>query len=415
MAIDEHVKRLGNPDTLVEALKAAGSPGFSNFTAADFLRGLNLVLKNEEYRALFFKHISAADLVGLLKEPPVSLSYFETLQLMMLLPTPKILSFVFAAGTDAKSDLEGIINGIHSGGFNPSDRLHLELEYSRYATRFYSPFFETTIPFPYCDMPFESFAKLPFLDGQEVILTDRDYREAEKTAKEALSVLNFVKGKVSPAVPLMVIGNMRYGSLFVVKPIEDYLAELGVKVVHDEYVSSSDFDRTDKRVGDISKGTLDWIAENAPNVIVVDGTSNNHVFDEWEVGKPIDDAVRFPAAMLGYIYAFRDLNRYHELKVPHYELNFWAPEMRERVFVGEHEVRYKPVVGDGSRELTIVCSTSLGPESSHGYFDNPEKRARRFVLGFTSSGLKWRMAASTDDFVEAVQQHMKVVIAELLR
>lgn len=258
-------------------------------------------------------------------------------------------------------------------------------------------------------------------------LRKEEMRYAELTAREAAKVLNLVGSKVDGSTPTLVIANKRYGSYFVVPPIEDSLADIDVKVVH-EYVPSSGFIFHDMpSVRYISDETWEWIVQHNPNVFVVDGTS-----------QPISNGLtRFPAAMWGYINAFNAYNAACGIKHPNqyiefsahwesqklrrykpsngYRVGFWAPSMTPEIFIGG--CRFVPDLvkeeNGLTRDMTIVCSTSVGNGFSEGYFDDPERHMRHVKGHYNRYSRTYDAVEKI--FVGAVQRAIRKGIHEYLK
>ncbi|MBI2675548.1 MAG: hypothetical protein HYX24_03760 [Candidatus Aenigmarchaeota archaeon] len=382
------------------------------------LRRLNIILKDEKYRSLFFDSISDDRFVALMRNPPPSSSVFELLRSENLLPTPALLSFIEDGDGEGKTRLNKLREHIRHGNFNPSDPLHVELEYSRYRLGGLSAV-KKKLSDADSKLSIDDFRNLPRIAENGVVIGKRELEYAELTAREALNVFYLIlEKKTGKQAPLLVIGNSRYGSQFVVEPIQDLIMQNGVMVEH-EYIKSQDFYRSrfddeQKRhatAGHISVSAWKLIAEHNPDIIVVDGTQ----LPEHEM------STRFPAAMLGYINAFlaynaacgidvqkgldiAEVQKLKHLNPSHgYKISFWAPKLTERVFVGEYE--YRPQhTGEEDRELLLVCSTTQGKDYSQAYFDNPDEYIKDIRVGFTRKGISYAPVASDEETFVAVMQ-----------
>lgn len=411
-----YAQQLGNHPKVTGALAKAKARQHWQYTAADFLRRLVYALPDGPYRKSFFDAIQEGDLQHLLEHPPRSLTPLGVLPALQLLPTPSILKFVEDKGKEEiRHGLEERIRAIADGGFQLSDPLLMELEYSRLCL--------SKLPEELASwrrMSLDAFRKLPWIEGKELHLDADHYHYADLTAKEAATVFNLIVRKQEESdIPVLVIANMRYGSYFVIAPLEDRLAERGIKVVH-EYARSIDFDNKTSPFS-LSRGT--WIIEHHPNIFVIDGTRQSTK----------DDCTRFPAAMWGYVHAFvaynaacdhevtyaavsvdlRDYLRARKPSLP-YKIRFWAPERTNDFFIGRKRYVQHPEK-DEPREVTIA-SASLEKHGSAAWFDDPESEVKgNRCVGFTSHGLSWMpIAKSTEDFVAAIQGIIKERIAAYL-
>ncbi len=369
--------------------------------AADFLRRAAALVDDDAYGCGFKEGVVCEGLGMLLEDPSSRFRIFESLYSARILPTPAVVSFILQHNT---SVLESIIDSIKSGHFDGSD-LHKELEFSRYQMDGGS-------------ISFDSFRKLPEL-GQ-LNLGVVEYRYADKAVEDALEVYSVIKAKANDKTPLLVIGNKRYGSLFVIEPLKDFLED--IKVVFECIFST--YSKKGKS-GFLDKDTWKYIAENNPNVIVVDGTGNS-VHNGFS---------RFPAAMWGYIEAFKAYNDACGLKTPvteayrgvdkklserlkkdfgpskGYSIDFWCPDMLDRwAFLVGDDYCHPLFDHGGERELLIVSS-------KHAHFDDFDvSLIKNLRQGFSESGYCTRpLAENKDVFVKEIQDYMKERIAERIK
>lgn len=260
-------------------------------------------------------------------------------------------------------------------------------------------------------------------------------RYAELAAREAANVFNLIKSRTTGMYPTLVIANQRYGSLFVVDPIAEYLAALGVTTVRERIPSNEVFFLNNEVAFRISEVTWEWISRNNPNIFVVDGTS-----------MPVSRGLaRFPGAMEGYINAFRTYNHAcgtgypGEICFPDlmrlaihrpsngYRINFWAPNMTSSFLVGDYrydlpklDFSFNNFSDKLTRDLTIVCSTSSGNEFSKGFFDDPEKHLRYLKRGMFGGGwikaFKDKTTEPTERiFIGEIQRVMRERIPEYIK
>ena len=383
---------------------AAAAANAGSYLSTDLIRRLDLIFTDRAYAATFFDSISSDMLTSMMSFPPPAKEPFCVLQEMRLLPTPEI--WAAAQETGAAELFRHAQADIEAGRFDYANPLHIELEYSRYTTggsRIHVGEVERERRFM-----FDEFRRAPWLEGKDVILTDGVYRDIDETAKQAATVFTYILTRQN-GNPLLVIGNKRYGSYFVVRPVEERLAGTGITVVH-ERSSSLNYDRfTEGFSGShpVSNETLRLINSDGPDIVVVDGTTDT-VKDEF---------TRFPASFWGYINA---LNLYHSGeyerwlgKTAHrYKVNFWSPNMTEQFFLGRFA---PPTNGNGQydREATMISSTSPG---SYAYFDDAERYIKHnSVYGFAQTGFTTKPLAKNEDmFVSAVQSEIKERVGKYL-
>lgn len=418
----KYAQKLGNHPTILAALGQLQPE--SRFRAADLLRRFALVLHDEEYRNLFLDSTTANSLTGWISKPPKT----ETLEILVslnLLPTPQLVHFIEENNSGAAKGLEETMVDINNAKFDPANPLHVELEYSKYKRNGILSR-DKLIVRPYLD--FAEFKNLPVVGNSYVILPQSEHTHAKLAAKEALHVYEFIKQKIDKRVPNLVIANERYGGQFVVRPLAELLTDLGLKVVH-EHVSSRAFDTHSTAykewINNISLETWQHISQRNPNIFVVDGT----VRSEHE-GK-----TRFPAAMWGYVNSF---NQYTKFKTENsdiagylpagildlwkkspakgYNINFYAPKLTERIFVGNYEYKVEPRI-EGLRELTIISSTCSQIGSSYACFDDPENYINyHSQLAFTPKGLSHLpLATDVAAFISTIQEIIAKEVTQLVK
>ncbi|MEK6887929.1 MAG: hypothetical protein AABX14_03215 [Candidatus Aenigmatarchaeota archaeon] len=391
--------KFGNHPKIAAATANAGS-----YLSTDLIRRLALIFTDRAYAAAFFDAISPDMLTSMMGFPPPAKEPFEVLQSAKLLPTPEI--WAAAQKTGAVELFRAAQGDIEAGRFDYANPLHIELEYSRYTTGGSKVYVEKVKHER--KFAFDEFRCSHWLEGKDVILTDGVYWDIDETAKQAAITFTYILGKRNDN-PLLVIGNKRYGSYFIVRPIEDRLVETGITVVH-EYSPSLNYDhRTEGRSGShpVSDETLRWINSNGPDIVVVDGTN-----DVYRNG-----LTRFPASFWGYINA---LNLYHSGeyekwlgKTAHrYEIKFWAPNMTEQFFVG----KFTPSTNGNEqcdREATMISSAS---PCCYAHFDDTEDYIRSHsVYGFAQNGFTSKPLAKDEaTFVSAVQREIKERVGKYL-
>lgn len=412
-----YARKLGEYNTIHAALQIVGNTLSSN----DFLRRLNLLLP-EHQRKLFFQNIPAKALAAWMSNPPISNSIFETMNELDLLPMPTII-------TENRSGLEKAITDIRSGGFDRQNSLHLEIEFSRYKIRG-PPGPKRSISLNLDGyLTFTEFRELPWIDGS-VILDDDMLKGIKLLAAEAVAVHEYIN-RNKRDFPVMVIGNKRYGTNWVVDPLKEHLVSQDIFIAND-YVRSFDFENKYRKLGYIKPEIWQWIAAHNPDIFIVDGAGHN----KEEVDGQI--FARFPGAMWGYLNDFVIYNllageqeigeefsaetrkyaaelKKHNPSHP-YEFLFWAPNITERFLVGQFEcsISHAALTIDKTvpdRQLHIINSVN----NSCGFLDDHDEKVESFTLGFKSNGLSYTTVAPDEkSFVKKVQEVMRGYIREEL-
>ena len=286
--LSRYAAKLGNHPKIAAA--TASVPSSDGYWAADILRRFDMIFQTTDYRTAFFDAIDTEALAGFMQYPPLLGEPFQLLYSNSLLPTPEILNRVMQGDI---STIENAKQAIKDGKFDLSNPLHVELEYSRHVMNGSKVIRKNGSEHEH-KFSFETFRQLPWVENQEVVLTDMVYSDISRTARDAAAVFEFIVGKQG-VNPLLVIGNKRYGSNFVVNPIEGRLSGEGIKVAHEHISSFTFYGKNRHEVGYISPQTWQYILESSPDVVIVDGTKDMEK----------DGLARFPAAMIGYsIQAF---------------------------------------------------------------------------------------------------------------
>lgn len=370
--LHKYAQRFGNhKGKILEAAKG------NKMKAADLMRRLDLSLTDINYRKYFFDSILEEDLSMLIGSAPPSNIIFEKMHKSYLLPTHEMLKCFLDGNFNS---IENRNTAIREGFFDRENKLDMEIEYSRFRRLHDKDIINL-----------EKFMNLPFRkDDSVVLLSSYEKEKAIDSSLEAINVYNFIKS-IKSKRPKLVIGNIRYGSLFVVEPIEEYLTIDGIKVAY-ERASSEYFEWHQNDQLDLSQNTSDFIHQNNPQIFVVDGTQN--------IKK--NDLTRFPFGLIGYINYFKD-----------YSIDFWASDLTEDVYVGNIKFR-NHINKDRNKKLTLITSTSGNYTSSN--FDNPETYAENKTLCFTPYGFSYQPTAkSTDLYVKEVQRLMAEEIRRQLK
>jgi len=349
----------------------------------------------------------------------------ELLQQRSIRATPAVVEFLLQHPGREPQKLEEIVGQIRAGGFDPGNRLHLELEYSR--------FLSDAIKIPEGSALRHSniscaddLLKLARVGSTVPILSEVEHQIALSLVEEAVAVFHYIVNEHQTPNPKLVIANKRYGSMFIVSPIEKYLVEKGIHVVHEEIKSSGkrDSDHAEYvKGGNISVSTWKWVLEHNPDIFVVDGS--NH--------PDYEGSTRYPRSIERYIARFREYNiacgmttaygpvnsgnmrSLRSLGASHpYYFKFWAPELTETFWVGGTPQSQMPR-RDEPRTLVLMNPIRRGKESSQGIFDDPDKYISGYRLGISDSGLcLYKICSTEEEFVVGIQEVMSAEIKKQL-
>lgn len=371
--------------------------------AWDFLRRMDLVLpRRADYRHLFFREIEENMLQDWLNESQVNNGFLNLLDKLaehLWLPLPET-----ARALEQGQDLDGIIDLMHGGYFNPKNELHLELEYS---WNCFNGEGRNLLPL-LSVLSFEAFKTIPMPSSRGVSLNEIDDQRITACAREAVEVFKVIRQRQEEVKqPLLVIGNERYGRNFVIEPLEEQLQKLGCQVVY-EYVRSTDVDCDENYRFELSKKTRDKIKADHSPLVIVDGTKVPKYIRY--VGDDIKKWTRFPAAVKGYM-------NFLERRFPNtYDFCFWAPNLTGEQFYINHRRYSPPNDHEGLKQALFISSTTTEDEDgSGGCYDDVERYIHNNRLAFTTSGIALRQIACLEsEFLGDVQEKMREKIKEYL-
>ncbi|MCE2448411.1 MAG: hypothetical protein J4F35_08510, partial [Candidatus Latescibacteria bacterium] len=139
--------------------------------------------------------------------------------------TPALVEHLSSGDIQARiADLDQRRRATSLGQFDPDDLLQRELEYRRYASEAKR---QPTWPQDEVERrrAFDALEILPPQQEEDCILTDQDRIEVQRAAWEARGLLDFLRHfRAHTQRSIVVVGNERYGRLFVVEPLEPHLA-----------------------------------------------------------------------------------------------------------------------------------------------------------------------------------------------
>lgn len=331
-----------------------------------------------------------------------------------IFPTDSIVAFLKERGQEGIKELIKLKEKTKRGEFDPRNPLQKDLEYILYLALSNQR-----------DGSYESFSKTQFVeDGEEASSLDsRDVMEARVAAFEAARVYWIIRERTDIRKKVFVVGNNRYGKLFVIDPLRQELELLSdlelIDSIGSKYVKSHT-GRDVRRGSQIfSDNNLRNIASQTPDIIVVDGTEKNLVEVD---GKKLP---RFSSAMMGYYNWVKDFNE-----------GKFGPKPRKpygityRSFINSG----KAVLGDevvDQQELSdspqvIIVNSTIDPEyfsglpedlkeHAPGYFDDPEdKVSGRKRIVFTRNGLEEKEPVDVVQYTNDVQRLIQESLLKMI-
>jgi hypothetical protein len=368
--------------------------------------------------------------------------------------TPAIVHFL-ASGNDTQAqigELDRLRQETRIGRFSADNELQRELEYRRFLSESKcQPAWPQKEP-----QQRAVFDALPLLPPPQnegpYPLSAEDILESKRAAYEAKALLDFLRQFRSHTDrPITVLGNERYGRLFVVEPLEPYLR--GGFHLHYERVPSHGSMRLTvphylerfQRNGFAPEFML-HLSTHMPHVVLVDVCSPRATEHYTKIPRGIRDLVNW-FMVFNHIraegdrsqyekhsslpaYQIAELEKWWEFEVvrrrispwikpgPTYGIAYWAPELKEEVLMGNLVIAAKPAVSGGGPQV-IAANPAIYrttgddlPEllqTTHPYyFNDPEKRIKAEILpGFGDHGFETRVKGfTTDEYVAAVQRQI---------
>lgn len=365
-----------------------------------------------------------------------------------IFPTAFLVKYIKEQGEKGREGLRRLQTEIAKGNLNPNNALQKNLEYPAFLIQTnQAPSLNAYIQFH--ELRFEE------EDTEISHLSLPEIMEARAMAYEAANVYWLVKDRLDHSRDVLVIGNQRYGDLFVVRPLEKLLGELnsgGRRVqTTSVYVSSSSqgsdevprlFDSTQTR-----NRFIEYLAKNAPDIVIVDGTKNSFQ----------GETPRFPNSMLGFLnwflafneacgvkdnsldYHYKNLKKslqYRNLvrrirsKEPQqpYSISFWVPAPSNEIQIGNYgAIRHNSPSYE--KPEVILVNPVINPEhvpnippdlKGHqpGFYNDPEEGPARASteLVLTKRGVEKLVNSRTvDEVITLVQNQIEIDLPSMLK
>ena len=358
-------------------------------------------------------------------------------------------------------ELKRLNDETRNGRFDINNPLQRDLEYKRYVSEANRQ----------RDWPKDSreqrvaFDKLTMFpspqDAGEFQLTREDLIETKRAAYEAKLLLDFLmrcSGQTDR--PIVVVGNERYGRQWVVEPLEERLKGK-FEVRYDRVPSHGSMRLTVphylerfQRNG-FPPEFMKQLSERMPHVVIVDECSPRRTEHFTKYPRGVRDLVNwfmvfndiraegnsslYESDSALPLHHFPELKKWHEFVVvrrrirewitpgPTYKISHWAPELKERVIMGDMIIPSKPPDFRDNKPQVILANPAIYrtegddlPAVLKGthpyYFNDPEKRVKEEIVpGFGAHGFETRVKGfTTDEYVAAVQKRIRVELDGML-
>lgn len=355
-----------------------------------------------------------------------------------IFPTDRLIGFINDQGVEGLDELKRLKKETEEGRFDAKNMIQKDLEFLNYVARrslFIDKIYEEWVNFEVADENIEALSPI-------------EQREADTAAYEAAKLYWVIKERIDRGKKMIVIGNQRYGDLFIVQPLERWLQEFNLLERKIAYVHSGGGAGAAPKLFS-EEGTeafIQSLISVGPDVLVADGTST--------IGS--DDLPRMPSALLGYLNWFlafneacgymsesfkkyqKELQRYTDYQdlvkfiaqrqpSQPYEISFWIPSPRDKVKIGNSVTTTYKTPGYDKPQAILASPmingmtypsfpNELKPHEA-GYFDDPERKKEvNNVLVLTNRGIQEKnYRRSEPQFVKLVQDRMELVMEDMIR
>ena len=339
--------------------------------------------------------------------------------------TPALVEHLSSGDIHARiSDLDQRRRATSLGQFDPNDLLQRELEYRRYASEARR---QPTWPQDEVEQrrAFDALEILSLPAGGG-LLPDRPRptsKSSERRGRRAACSMFLRHFHAHTQRPIVVVGNERYGRLFVVDPLEPHLA--GDFAVHYERTPSHlsmrltvpHYTERFQRNG-FAPEFMRHLSAHMPHVVLVDVCSPRGTERYTKVPRGIRDLVNW-FMVFNHLRSQGDRSQYQDQSgLPHhlldelekwyefvvvrrrigpwiepgptYAISHWAPELKKEVLMGDLAVPRRPAT-PGNEPQVILANPALYrtegadlPEfmrhTQPYYFNDPEKRIREEIV-----------------------------------
>lgn len=316
-------------------------------------------------------------------------------------PTEQLVQYLQDQQNQAWIEIDRLLEETRRGRFNPQNPIQKDLEFINYIKKASNigvkADYGSFISCKYDD----SETRLPALSADELM-------EARAAAYEAALFAWFVAERVSMGRRVMVVGNERYGKLFVTEPLRPFLEKLGIEVTSC-YVHSG----TESAEHELNLLKEQVMESNPENLIIVDGTVTPLLGKDY----------RFPRSMCDYREWVKDLGKVDQRK---YKITHYLPKPTKKIVLGNDtpELFIKP---DDSTFQVILANPVIAPgrfralseelkEHSPAYFDDPNHKAgTKNEIVFGPYGIRVLTERHVEDFTKVVQYEISQALPEMFQ
>lgn len=375
---------------------------------------------------------------------------FSKLLCAGIVPTAELEMFVEEEGQRGITYLNNLQEQTRNGNFDPKNLLQRDLEFTTYLLKradsklagresknpsflehveFYDPTEERTTP----------------------ELSTMEELEADAAALEAAPIYWLVKDRVDRGKNVVVIGNNRYGELFVTRPLERALNELNqialrVRVRSNRVSSSESTPSFIPTLGGNIDGQQRFIKaliDESPDILIIDGTRTSGNLDQ----------ARLPGSMRGYLNWFLAFNEacdlrfnnpyanhvnllrrippYQELvqtiaashPIKPYRISHWVPNPTSTIVIGDLDFAYQE---PNYEQPNVILVNPVNTASDHqsAYYDDydglvsgqPEFVFTKYGLQkISTSGFIFKNFKTSEQLLSLVQARMESKMEEMIR
>ena len=380
--------------------------------------------------------------------------------------TPPLIAFLSrkASFESLLDELDRYREDTRNGRFNQDNIVQRDLEFRRFEyeyTRVLEPLsyeLRGRYPAPMSTDDlyrlFNQLEQLPAPTMEEFHLNTRQIAEVGRAAYEAAGFLQFLREfSARTSRHIVVVGNDRFGRQWFVEPIQKHLGD-GFTVRYERVRSG-----TSMRLSVPSPFPRQFVREineHMPHIVIVDGChapgdpnvmALSRALRDYANWFAVFNDIRAEGDAIKYQHQsslpadhFPELKKWHEYARerqwlrelvspgPTYKVTTWAPELKDRVRLGDIRVSRQPQKIAGEQPLVVLANpivyrtegddlTSVLRGTTPRYFDDPDEHFRSSVVfGFGSHGLETRLiGTSTEIFVSTVQRHIEAEVDRLLQ
>jgi len=318
-----------------------------------------------------------------------------------IFPTQHLVSLLQTQAGQAWVEIEKLLDEIRRGRLDFLNPVQRDLEFINYIKASSKI---SIIP------DYDSFASLRYNDSDSRLpaLTANELVEARAAAYEAALFGWFVSDRSSQGRKVLVVGNERYGKLFVIDPLRPFLDKLRVDVTSCYVHSGSGSSEQELNF------LKEQIKELSPDdIIIVDGTDN------LMVGR----SYRFPRSLATY----KDwVTKLSQDQGREYTVSYYLPKQSKKIVIGDMQSELYVKPNNHTPQLIIANSVAVQSkfkgfpeefkEHKPAYFDDPDQKSgTKKEIVFTPYGIKIWSERGVADFIKVIQHEISRALPEMFQ